>query len=86
MVADSAPAEGHNLGKEKHMGTWGRAGQGKGPRTASSGDFSPVQWTRSTSRARAQDMVQMCSVLPPNCIGTAPGASSGAGQHPPPPS
>lgn len=28
-VADSARAEGHNLGRQKHVGTWGRAGKGK---------------------------------------------------------
>lgn len=76
-MADSAPAEGHNLGRQKHMHTWDRAAQGKEPGSTSFGVFLPVQWARSTNNAGAQDMVQMCRALPCELCSTTPGAFYG---------
>lgn len=85
-MADSALAEGHNLGTQKNMDPWGRAGQGKGSEAASSRVFSPVQWVRSASRTGAQDMVQTYRALLPELCSHSSWGSLGSKQYPPPPS
>lgn len=85
MVADSAPAEVHNLRRQKHMGTWGRTREGA--RGCELWGFLTCamdeEHQQSRSPGHGADVQSSASrIVRPQLLGSLRGAN----QHPPPPS